>query len=66
MRKFRRKLPLVYCADCRTCKYRKFKLFDVNSMLDCADCNGLGVEVIIPGLLWVIDWCKLKKEKYEN
>ena len=56
------KLPFVYCAECRTCVKRKFKnLFDDKSMLECADSNGLGVKVIIPTILWKIDWCKIKK-----
>jgi hypothetical protein len=66
----RKKLfPLfVYCAVCRTCRYRKFKnLFDDKSMLDCADCNGLTVQTIIPFILWRVSWCKLysKKRKYK-
>lgn len=66
----RKKLfPLfVYCACCKTCKYRKFKsLFDDKSMLDCADCNGLTVQTVIPFILWRVSWCKLysKKRKYE-
>ena len=65
----RKKFPLfVYCAECRTCRHRKFKnLFDCKSMLDCADCNGLSVQTIIPFVLCRISWCKLysKKEKYE-
>ena len=62
----RKKLfPLfVYCACCKTCKYRKFKsLFDDKSMLDCADCNGLTVQTIIPFVLWKISWCKLYHKK---
>ena len=65
----KKKFPLfVYCGTCRTCRYREFKnLFDVKSMLDCADCNGLSVQTIIPFILWRISWCKLysKKRKYE-
>ena len=65
----RKKFPLfIYCADCRTCRHRKFKnLFDYKAMLDCADCNSLSVQTIIPFVLWRVRWCKLysKKEKYE-
>ena len=63
-----KKLPFVYCAACKTCRHRKFKnLFDDKSMLDCADCNGLTVQTVIPFLLWRVSWCKLysKKRKYE-
>jgi hypothetical protein len=57
----------VYCAPCRTCKRRKFKnLFDDKSMLDCADCNGLSVQTIIPFILWRIDLCKLYQKKRET
>ena len=67
--KRKKKTPFfIYCASCRTCRHRKFKnLFDFKSMLDCADCNGLGVQTIIPFILWRISWCKLysKKRKYE-
>lgn len=63
------KFPLfVYCGVCRTCRHRRFKnLFDDKAMLDCADCNGLSVQVIIPFILWRVSWCKLysKKRKYE-
>ena len=65
----RKKLPFfIYCAECRTCRHRKFKnLFDCKAMLDCADCNGLTVQTVIPFVLWRVSWCKLysKKEKYE-
>ncbi len=65
----KKKLPLfVYCAACRTCRHRKFKsLFDDKAMLDCADCNGLTVQTVIPFVLWRISWCKLysKKRKYK-
>lgn len=65
----KKKFPLfVYCGQCRTCRYRQFKnLFDVKSMLDCADCNGLTVQTIIPFVLWQVSWCKLysKKRKYK-
>lgn len=65
----KKRFPLfIYCAACRTCKYRKFKnLFDCKSMLDCADCNGLSIQTIIPFVLWRVDWCKLysKKRKYK-
>ena len=67
--KKKKKLPLfIYCAACRTCKYRKFEnLFDYKSMLDCADCNGINVQTLIPFVLWRVNWCKLgsKKRKYE-
>ena len=65
----KKKLSLfVYCADCRTCRHRKFKnLFDWKSMLDCADCNGLTIQTVIPFVLWRVSWCKLysKKRKYK-
>ena len=56
------KFPLfIYCAPCRTCSQRKFKnLFDYSSMLDCADCNGIGVNTVIPFILWRVSWCKLQ------
>ncbi len=58
------KLPFVYCATCRKCERRAFKnLFDDKGLLDCADINGLSVKVVIPGLLWKIDWCKLRYPK---
>ena len=65
----RKKLfPLfIYCAACRTCRHRQFKnLFDCKSMLDCADCNGLSVQTIIPFVLWRVDWCKLYRKKEMN
>ena len=65
----RKKLfPLfVYCTACRTCRHRRFKnLFDDKSMLDCADCNGLTVQTIIPFVLWRVSWCKLYSKKKEN
>ena len=65
----KKKFPLfVYCAACRTCRHRKFKsLFDDKAMLDCADCNGLTVQTVIPFVLWRVSWCKLysKKRKYK-
>ena len=64
MKRKRRGPLFVYRAACRTCRYRKFKnLFDKNSMLDCADCNGLAVQTIIPFVLWRIGWCKLYSKK---
>ena len=67
MKKIKNPFPLfVYCAPCRTCKYRKFKSsFDCSSMLDCADSNGLSIHTLIPFILWRVGWCKLyhKKEK---
>lgn len=61
------KLPFVYCAECKTCSKRKFKnLFDDKSMLDCADSNGFAIKKIVPGLLWKLDWCKIKREKVEQ
>lgn len=52
----------VYCAACRTCRHRWFKIFDDKSMLACADCNGLSVKTVIPFVLWKIDWCKKYKK----
>ena len=58
------KLPFVYCATCRKCKRRTFKnLFNDKALVDCADINGLGIKVIIPGILWKIDQCKLRCPK---
>ena len=58
------KLPFIYCATCRKCENRTFKnLFDDKALVDCADINGLGVKVIIPGILWKIDWCKIRYPK---
>ena len=55
---------IVYCAECRTCRHRKFKnLFDLTAMLDCADCNGLSVQTIIPFVLWRVGWCKLYQKR---
>ena len=55
------KLPLVYCATCRKCKRRTFKnLFNDKALVDCADINGLDIKVIVPGILWKIDWCKIR------
>lgn len=65
LRKLKKLFPLfVYCSSCRKCKYRKFKnLFAYKEMLDCADCNGIEIQTIIPFVLWRVSWCKLHKKK---
>ena len=60
----KKKFLFVYCGACRTCRYRRFKnLFDFKSMLDCADCNGLSIQTIIPFILWRVNWCKLYEKR---
>lgn len=58
--------PLYYCRCCKNCKYRSENmksLFQDQWLLVCADINGVGIITIIPKILYVIDWCKLRKDK---
>ena len=60
-----KKLPLYYCKCCKKCRYRNKEmksLFDDKYLVNCADINGIGTTPIIPNLLYVIDWCKVRKE----
>lgn len=58
--------PLYYCHCCKNCKYRDKNmksLFNDWWLVKCADINGINIRVIIPRILYVIDWCKIKKCK---
>ena len=54
------KQPLILRWVCRNCLNRKSHLFDCEKLVDCCDINGIQIKVIIPGVLWRIDWCKLR------
>ena len=59
------KLPLIYCKACKNCKNRNPEwknLFDTWHYVRCTDINGTYIKVIIPGILWVVDWCKMKRQ----
>ena len=55
--------PLLFCKCCIGCKYRNKKksLIDRWHLLNCTDINGAIVEEIIPGILYVMQWCKFNK-----
>ena len=53
------KQPLILRWVCRNCLSRKSHLFDYEEFVDCCDINGIRIKVIIPCVLWRIDWCKL-------
>lgn len=38
-------------------------LFDDSYVVYCADINGLGITTIIPKILYVVDWCKISKQR---
>lgn len=60
------KLPLIYCGVCRNCKNRNKNwknLFNTYHYVRCGDVNGTHIRTIIPGILWCVDWCKLKYKR---
>ena len=61
-----KKFPIYYCKCCKKCRYKnKNKMkshFDDDYLLYCADANGIGIVTIIPNILYVINWCKKRKE----
>ena len=61
------KFPIYYCSCCKKCKYRdrsKMKsLFDDSYVVYCADINGLNIVPIIPGIFYIINWCKISKRR---
>lgn len=60
------KLPLIYCLICRKCANRDKEwknLFDTYYYVHCGDINGTHIRTIVPGLLWIVDWCKLYHRK---
>ena len=63
----RKRFPIYYCKCCKNCKFRnknKMKsLFDDKYLINCADINGLSIAPIIPGIFYVIYWCKIRKEQ---
>ena len=63
------KFPIYYCKCCKKCKYRdkdKMKsLFNDEYLVNCADINGIGITTIIPNILYIIDWCKISKNRKE-
>ena len=38
-------------------------LFDTQQYVKCCDVNGTHIKVIIPGVLWIVDWCKLNNNR---
>lgn len=46
-------IPYVWRKECKNCKYK-------NMFPNCPDVNCIPIKIIIPGLLWKVDWCKNK------
>ena len=58
-------LPLYYCRCCKNCKNRNNNmksLFNDNWLVNCADINGIDIITIIPRILYVVNWCKMKNK----
>lgn len=63
------RLPLLYCQCCKNCKFRNPQhknLFNGKYLFDCINPNDVGISTIIPGVLWVADWCKVARYENEN
>lgn len=67
----RKIFPICYYKCCKGCKYNNLptSLWDDRHLFWCnrADHNGIGIKSIIPNILYVVDWCKIRKgNKNEN
>lgn len=61
-----RKFPIYYCKCCKKCRFRDKEmksLFDDDYLANCADINGIGITTIIPNVFYIIDWCKIRRNK---
>lgn len=57
-----RVLPIYFCKCCIRCNNggKKKHIFTAKHIWDCADINGMAMSEIIPNVLYVLEWCKLR------